>query len=238
MQDYKRILLKMSGEALMGKQAYGIDTEMLKRFADDIKEVVDAGYEVALVIGAGNIFRGVAGAAQGLDRASADYMGMLATMMNAMALQNVLEGEGLETRLQTAIPMDVVAEPFIRRRALRHMAKGRVVILGAGTGKPFFTTDSAAALRAAELNCDLLIKATGVDGVYSADPKTDPTAEHYSHISFTEVLVKKLSVMDATAISLCRDSDLPIMVCSIAERGNLLKAIQGKIKHTLITEEE
>lgn len=238
MQKYKRILLKMSGEALMGDQAYGIDTQTLKRFADDIKEVVDAGYEVAIVIGAGNIFRGVAGAAQGLDRASADYMGMLATMMNAMALQNVLEAEGLETRLQTAIPMDVVAEPFIRRRALRHMAKGRVVILGAGTGKPFFTTDSAAALRAAELNCDLLVKATGVDGVYSADPKKDPNAEHYSHISFTDVLVKKLQVMDATAISLCRDSNLPIMVCAIGEKGNLLKAIQGKVRHTLITEED
>lgn len=238
MQKYKRILLKMSGEALMGDQAYGIDTQTLKRFADDIKEVVDAGYEVAIVIGAGNIFRGVAGAAQGLDRASADYMGMLATMMNAMALQNVLEAEGLETRLQTAIPMDVVAEPFIRRRALRHMAKGRVVILGAGTGKPFFTTDSAAALRAAELNCDLLVKATGVDGVYSADPKKDPNAEHYSHISFTDVLVKKLQVMDATAISLCRDSNLPIMVCAIGQKGNLLKAIQGKVRHTLITEED
>lgn len=220
----------------MGDQPYGIDTKTLKRFAEDIKEVVDAGYEVAIVIGAGNIFRGVAGAAQGLDRASADYMGMLATMMNAMALQNVIEAEGIETRLQSALTMDVVAEPFIRRRALRHMEKGRVVILGAGTGKPFFTTDSAAALRAAELNCDLLVKATGVDGVYSADPKKDPNATHYPHISFTDVLVKNLQVMDATAISLCRDSHLPIMVCSIAEKGNLLKAIQGQAKHTLITE--
>ncbi len=238
MQQYKRVLLKLSGEALMGDQAYGIDTATLKRFADDIKEVVDAGYEVAIVIGAGNIFRGVAGAAMGLDRASADYMGMLATMMNAMAMQNVLEAEGLETRLQTAIPMDVVAEPFVRRRALRHMEKGRVVILGAGTGKPFFTTDSAAALRAAELNCDLLVKATGVDGVYSADPKKDKNAEHFAHITFTEVLIKKLQVMDATAISLCRDSNLPIMVCSLKEKGNLLKAITGKVKHTLITEDK
>lgn len=234
---YGRVLVKLSGEMLMGDGHTGIDTRVLSRMAEDIADVHAAGAQVGLVIGGGNIFRGVAGAAQGLDRASSDYMGMLATIINALALQNALENKGVATRIQSAIKMDAVAEPYIRRRAIRHMEKGRVVIFAAGTGNPFFTTDTAAALRAVEINCDLLVKATKVDGVYTADPKKDPTAKHMPFITYNDVIVKHLNVMDATAITLCRDNGLPIMVCDMHDRGNLLKALQGKAPCTIVSEE-
>src|SRR4051812_46027271 len=220
-QKYRRILLKVSGEVLMGDTPYGIDTNTVQAVADDVAEIVKSGVELCLVIGGGNIFRGMAGAAKGMERASADNMGMLATVMNALAMQNALERIGVDTRVQSAIPMQSIAESYIRRRALRHLEKGRVVIFAAGTGNPFFTTDTGAALRAAEMGCDALLKGTSVDGVYTADPKKDKNAKRYDTLSYLEVLAKDLKVMDASAISLARDNGVPIVVFSIRERGAL-----------------
>jgi uridylate kinase len=231
---YKKILLKVSGEVLMGDQGFGIDTATLERTAEDIAEVVKTGVELCLVIGGGNIFRGISLAGRGMERASADYMGMLATVMNALALQGALEKIGVYTRVQSAIPMEAVCEPYIRRRALRHLEKGRVVIFAAGIGNPFFTTDTTGALRAAEMGCDALFKGTSVDGVYTADPKKDPTAERYEALSYQEVLAKDLRVMDASAISLMRDNQIPIVVFSIRERGNFLKVLRGEGVYTTI----
>ena len=231
---YKKILLKMSGEVLMGDALFGIDTKTIEAVAEDIKEVVDAGVELCLVIGGGNIFRGVSLAGRGMERASADYMGMLATVMNALALQGALEKIGVYTRVQSAIPMDAVCEPYIRRRALRHLEKGRVVIFAAGLGAPFFTTDTPAALRTAEMGCDALFKGTSVDGVYTADPKKDPSAKRYESLSYQEVLAKDLRVMDASAIALMRDNQIPIVVFSIRERGNFMKVLKGQGVFTTI----
>jgi len=231
---YKKILLKVSGEVLMGDQGFGIDTGTLERTAQDIAEVVETGIQLCLVIGGGNIFRGVSLAGRGIERASADYMGMLATVMNALALQGALEKIGVYTRVQSAIPMEAVCEPYIRRRALRHLEKGRVVIFAAGIGNPFFTTDTTGALRAAEMGCDALFKGTSVDGVYTADPKKVPDAERYERLSYQEVLAKDLRVMDASAISLMRDNQIPIVVFSIRERGNFLKVLRGEGVHTTI----
>ncbi|MBX3480931.1 MAG: UMP kinase [Caulobacter sp.] len=233
---YKKVLLKVSGEVLMGETAFGIDMPTVEAVAQDIKQVVEAGVELSLVIGGGNIFRGMAGAAKGMERASADYMGMLATVMNALAMQDALERIGVQTRVQSAIPMPTVCEPLIRRRAQRHLEKGRVVIFAAGTGNPFFTTDSGAALRAAEMNCDALFKGTSVDGVYTADPKKDKAATRFDSLSYLDVLSKDLKVMDASAISLMRENGIPIVVFSIRERGNLLKVLHGEGTHTVITE--
>jgi uridylate kinase len=233
-QRYKKILLKVSGEVLMGDQGFGIDTGTLERTAQDIAEVVETGIQLCLVIGGGNIFRGVSLAGRGIERASADYMGMLATVMNALALQGALEKVGVYTRVQSAIPMDAVCEPYIRRRALRHLEKGRVVIFAAGIGNPFFTTDTTGALRAAEMGCDALFKGTSVDGVYTADPKKAPDAERYERLSYHDVLAKDLRVMDASAISLMRDNQIPIVVFSIRERGNFLKVLRGEGVHTTI----
>lgn len=224
---FKRILLKLSGEALMGSGEFGIDTETVARVADEVKAAKEAGFELCLVIGGGNIFRGVAGAAGGMDRAQADYMGMLATVMNALAMQNALEQIGVHTRVQSAIEMDQVCEPVIRRRALRHLEKGRVVIFAAGVGSPYFTTDSGAALRAAEMQCDALLKGTSVDGVYDSDPKSNADAVRYDNVSYDTVLSDNLKVMDASAIALCRDNDIPIVVFSIREQGNLAKVLGG-----------
>lgn len=234
-RPYRRILLKVSGEVLMGDAPFGIEMATLDAVAEDIAAVVAEGVELCLVIGGGNIFRGVSMAGRGMERASADYMGMLATVMNALALQSALEGKGVNTRVQSAIPMDAVCEPYIRRRALRHLEKGRVVIFAAGLGAPFFTTDTPAALRAAEMGCDALLKGTSVDGVYTADPKKDPSAERYEHLSYHEVLSRNLRVMDASAIALMRDNDIPIVVFSIRERGNLLRVVRGEGVHTTIT---
>ena len=231
---YKKILLKVSGEVLMGEQGFGIDNATLERTAQDIAEVVSTGVQLCLVIGGGNIFCGVSLAGGGMDRASADYMGMLATVMNALAMQGALEKIGIYTRVQSAIPMEAVCEPYIRRRALRHLEKGRVVIFAAGIGNPFFTTDTTGALRAAEMGCDVLFKGTSVDGVYTADPKKDPTAQRYDRLSYQEVLAKDLRVMDASAISLMRDNQIPIVVFSIRERGNFLKVLRGEGVHTTI----
>lgn len=235
---YRRVLLKISGEGLMGPREYGLDSATLMRMAGDIKEVVEAGIQVCLVIGGGNIFRGVKGAAEGMDRTSADYMGMLATVMNALAVQNALEKVGVQTRVQSAIPMSAVCEPYIRRRAVRHMEKGRVVIFAAGTGNPFFTTDTAAALRAIEVNCDALLKATQVDGVYTADPKTNPGAERYDTLSYTEVLTKDLRVMDASAIALARENRLPIVVFNMHGEGAFGQVMRGEGRRTIIAEEK
>ena len=224
---YKKILLKMSGEVLMGDALFGIDTKTIEAVAEDIKEVIEHGVELCLVIGGGNIFRGVSLAGKGMDRANADYMGMLATVMNALALQGALEKIGVHTRVQSAIPMEAVCEPYIRRRAQRHLEKGRVVIFAAGLGAPFFTTDTPAALRTAEMGCEALFKGTSVDGVYTADPKKDPTAQRYETLSYQEVLAKDLRVMDASAIALMRDNQIPIVVFSIRERGNFLKVLKG-----------
>jgi uridylate kinase len=224
---YKRILFKLSGEALMGDASFGIDPETVARMAEEIKAAKDTGLEICLVIGGGNIFRGMAGAAKGMDRAQADYMGMLATIMNALAMQNALEQLGVPTRVQSAIEMDKVCEPVIRRRAERHLEKGRVVIFAAGVGAPYFTTDSGAALRAAEMKCDALLKGTSVDGVYNADPKKDANAKRYDTLSFDKVLQDNLKVMDASAVALCRDNDIPIVVFSIREQGNLAKVLAG-----------
>ncbi|MET0239891.1 MAG: UMP kinase [Sphingobium sp.] len=226
--SYKRILLKLSGEVLMGPGQFGIDPETVQRVAGEVKEAKDAGYELCLVIGGGNIFRGIAGAARGLDRTTGDYMGMLATIMNALAMQNALEQLGVETRVQSAIPMATVCEPYIRRRAVRHLEKGRIVIFAAGTGNPFFTTDSGAALRAAEMNCDALIKGTSVDGVYDSDPKKNPEARRYETVSYDQVLSDNLKVMDASAVALCRENDIPIIVFNIREQGNLALVLQGE----------
>ena len=231
---HKRVLLKLSGEALLGSTSYGIDEEVLKRYAVDIKEVVDAGLELAIVIGGGNIFRGVSNATRGMTRAHADYMGMLATMINAMALQDMLEQSGIQTRLQSSIKMEEIAEPFIRRRAIRHLEKGRVVIFGAGTGNPYFTTDTAAALRTLEIEAELLLKGTRVDGVFSADPEEDETAELYSSIHGKHVISKNLRVMDMTAFTLCRESDMPIKIFNMSKAGNLLGVLQGKDVGTLV----
>ena len=231
---YKKILLKMSGEVLMGDSLFGIDTKTIEAVAEDIKEVVDHGIELCLVIGGGNIFRGVSLAGKGMDRANADYMGMLATVMTALALQGALEKIGVYTRVQSAIPMEAVCEPYIRRRALRHLEKGRVVIFAAGLGAPFFTTDTPAALRTAEMGCDALFKGTSVDGVYTADPKKDPSAQRYETLSYQEVLAKDLRVMDASAIALMRDNQIPIVVFSIRERGNFFKVLKGQGVFTTI----
>jgi uridylate kinase len=233
---YRRVLLKLSGEALMGGQAYGIDVSTVERIASDIKAAVDAGAEICLVIGGGNIFRGLSGAAAGIDRSTADYMGMLATIMNALAMQAALERAGLPTRVQSAIPMMSICEPYIRRRAIRHMEKGRVVIFAAGTGNPFFTTDTAAALRAAEMACDAMFKATQVDGVYSDDPKRVKSAERYDFLTYHEVLSRDLKVMDASAISLSRENGIPIVVFSIHEQGTLSAILKGQGRCTVIGE--
>jgi uridylate kinase len=225
---FKRILLKLSGEVLMGDQGFGIDQDTVARMAGEVKAAREAGFEVCLVIGGGNIFRGMAGAAKGMDRAQADYMGMLATIMNALAMQNALEQIGVHTRVQSAIQMDAVCEPVIRRRAERHLEKGRVVIFAAGVGSPYFTTDSGAALRAAEMKCDALFKGTSVDGVYDADPKKVSTAKRYDTVSYDTVLSDNLKVMDASAIALCRDNNIPIVVFSIREEGNLARVLAGE----------
>jgi uridylate kinase len=231
---FKRILLKLSGEAAMGDQAFGIDPATVARVAGEVKAAKLAGYELCLVIGGGNIFRGMAGAAKGMDRATADYMGMLATIMNALAMQDALEQQGVETRVQSAIPMAAVCEPYIRRRAERHLEKGRVVIFAAGTGSPYFTTDSGAALRAAEMKCDALFKGTSVDGVYDSDPKTNPAAIRYDHIGYDRVLGDNLKVMDAAAIALCRDNRIPIVVFNIREEGNLARVLAGDGVSTVV----
>ena len=231
---YNRVLLKLSGEGLMGNQDFGLDLLTMEKMAQDIKTVIDIGVEVCVVIGGGNIFRGVAGVAAGLERTSADHMGMLATVINALGAQSVLEGAGVTTRVLSAIPMTTVCEPYIRRRAIRHMEKGRVVIFAAGTGNPFFTTDTAAALRAAEMNCTALMKGTQVDGVYSADPKTDSSAKRYDELTYRQVLTNDLKVMDASAISLARENNIPIVVFSIHTPGAFAEAIKGQGKFTLI----
>jgi len=232
--QYKRVLLKLSGEVLMGSQPFGIDPEFVAEMAKEVKAAKDGGLEICLVIGGGNIFRGMAGAAKGMDRAQADYMGMLATVMNALAMQNALEQLGVPTRVQSAIEMDKVCEPVIRRRAERHLAKGRVVIFAAGVGAPYFTTDSGAALRAAEMRCDALLKGTSVDGIYNADPKKDPAAKRYDSIDYDTVLADNLKVMDASAVALCRDNKIPIVVFSIRERGNLAKVLAGQGVQTVV----
>ncbi|MFM1792846.1 MAG: uridylate kinase [Bacteroidota bacterium] len=232
---YKRILLKLSGEALLGKQSFGIDPEILAQYAKEVKSVVDAGVEVAVVIGGGNIFRGMQGAQGGVvDRATGDYMGMLATMINAMALQGAFEKVGLSTRLQSAIKMEQIAEPFIRRRAMRHLEKGRVVIFGAGTGNPYFTTDTAASLRAVEIEANVVIKGTRVDGIYNADPEKDSSATRFEEISFKEVYDMGLEVMDLTAITLCQENNLPIVVFNMNEAGSLLALVNGESVGTLV----
>ena len=235
---FNRILLKLSGEALMGDGQFGIDPDTAARLAEEIKQAKEAGHELCLVVGGGNIFRGLAGAAKGFDRAQADYMGMLATVMNALAMQNALEKVGVDTRVQSAIPMSTVSEPYIRRRAMRHIEKGRVVIFAAGTGNPFFTTDTAAALRAAEMNCDALFKGTSVDGVYDADPKKVKTATRYESLSFSRVLADDLKVMDASAVALCRENRIPIVVFNIREQGNLARVLSGEGTATIVTNEE
>lgn len=225
---YKRILLKLSGEALMGDRQYGINPHRLSEYAQDIKQVVEQGVEVAIVIGGGNIFRGVAGASNGMDRVQGDYMGMLATVINGLALQSALEDAGVYTRLQTAIKMEAIAEPFIKRRAVRHLEKGRVVIFGAGTGNPFFTTDSAAVLRAIEIEADVILKGTRVDGIYTADPEKDKSATKFEAITFEDVLKKGLKVMDSTAFTLSQENELPIIVFDMNKQGNLLKVVSGE----------
>ncbi|MCW0182967.1 UMP kinase [Zavarzinia sp.] len=234
--NFRRILLKVSGEALMGGQSYGIDQTTVDRIAADIKGVYDLGIEICLVIGGGNIFRGLSVAARGMERATADYMGMLATVMNALALQNSLEKQGLQTRVISAIPMTSVCEPYIRRRAIRHMEKGRVVIFAAGTGNPFFTTDTAATLRAAEMGCDAMLKGTQVDGVYSADPKRDPNAVRFDELTYHDVLSMDLRVMDASAIALARENRIPILVFNLSEP--VVSVLRGEAKSTIIRERE
>jgi uridylate kinase len=233
---FNRILLKLSGEALMGEGQFGIEPEAVARLAEEVR-VAKQGHELCLVVGGGNIFRGLAGAAKGFDRASADYMGMLATVMNALALQNALERIGIDTRVLSAIPMATVSEPYIRRRAVRHMEKGRVVIFAAGTGNPFFTTDTAAALRAAEMGCDALFKGTSVDGVYDADPKQVADAKRYETVSFDRVLSDNLKVMDATAVALCRDNKIPIVVFNVRQEGNLARVLAGDGVATIVQNE-
>jgi uridylate kinase len=231
---YRRVLLKLSGEALMGPKEFGLDSETVNRITDEIKEVHEMGVQVSLVIGAGNIFRGVSQAAEIIERTSADYMGMLATVMNALAVQSMLESKGVETRVQSAIPMPTVCEPYIRRRAVRHMEKGRLVIFAGGTGNPFFTTDTAAALRAVETNCDSLLKGTQVDGVYSADPKKVADAERYNTLTYQDVISRDLQVMDTSAIALARENGLPILVFSIHSPGAFAEIVLGGGTHTII----
>jgi uridylate kinase len=237
MPSVKRVLLKLSGEVLMGDRQYGIDPAFVAELAREVKAAQDSGLEICLVIGGGNIFRGMAGAAQGMDRAQADYMGMLATVMNALAMQNALEQIGLPTRVQSAIQMDEVCEPVIRRRAERHLEKGRVVIFAAGVGSPYFTTDSGAALRAAEMGCDALLKGTSVDGVYDSDPKLNPDAKRFDTVTYDRVLADNLRVMDASAVALCRDNDIPIVVFSIREKGNLARVLSGQGVQTIVRKE-
>ena len=232
--QYKRILLKLSGEALMGEKQYGIDPIRIAEYAEEIKEVVAKGIEVAIVIGGGNIFRGLAGAATGMDRVQGDYMGMLATVINGLALQSALELKGVETRLQSAIKINEVAEPFIRRRAMRHLEKGRVVIFGGGTGNPYFTTDSAAVLRGIEIEADVILKGTRVDGIYTSDPEKDKTASKFDSISFADVLLKGLKVMDTTAFTLSQENELPIVVFDMNTRGNLMKLLEGENIGTVV----
>src|ERR1700735_886987 len=231
---YKRVLLKVSGEALMGDREYGLDSETVERVAAEVKAVVALGIEVCLVIGGGNIFRGISGAAQGMERASADYMGMLATVINSLAMQSALERQGVQTRVQSAIPMSTVCEPYIRRRAVRHMEKGRVVIFAAGTGNPFFTTDTAAALRASEMGCDALLKGTKVDGVYDADPHRVPGAKRFEQLTYHDVLARDLQVMGAAAVSLAREDGIPILVFSIFESGGFADVVQGRGRFTIV----
>lgn len=235
---FKRVLLKISGEALMGETEYGIDPAVVDRIAKDIKDVVAMKIEVCLVVGGGNIFRGVSGAAVGMDRATADYMGMLATVINSLALQNALEKIGVTTRVQSAIPMASISEPYIRRRALRHMEKGRVVIFASGTGNPFFTTDTAAALRASEMGCDALLKGTKVDGVYTADPVKVPTAKKFDKLTYLEVLSNDLGVMDASAISLARENKIPVIIFSIKKPGAFAELMHGRGECTIVMEKE
>lgn len=232
--SFKRVLLKLSGEVLMGDQQFGIDPEFVLELAKEVKAARETGLEICLVIGGGNIFRGMAGAARGMDRAQADYMGMLATVMNALAMQSALEKIGVHTRVQSAIQMDAVCEPVIRRRAERHLEKGRIVIFAAGVGSPYFTTDSGAALRAAEMKCDALLKGTSVDGVYDSDPKTNPDAVRFDKVSYDKVLADNLKVMDASAVALCRDNDIPIVVFSIREKGNLARVLAGGGVQTIV----
>jgi len=234
---YKRILLKLSGEVLMGNQQFGIDPEFVAELAKEVKLAKETGLEICLVIGGGNIFRGMAGAAKGMDRAQADYMGMLATVMNALAMQNALEQLGVDTRVQSAIQMDAVCEPVIRRRAERHLEKGRVVIFAAGVGSPYFTTDSGAALRAAEMKCDALFKGTSVDGVYDSDPKMNTQAKRFDSVPYDRVLADNLKVMDASAVALCRDNEIPIVVFSIREKGNLARVLAGEGVQTIVRKE-
>jgi len=235
---YERILLKLSGEALMGEQGYGIDPTTINRIASEIKDVHDLGVQVAIVVGGGNIFRGVALSAKGMDRASADYMGMLATVINGLALQDALEKQNLFTRVMTAIEMHEVAEPFIRRRAIRHLEKGRVVIFGAGTGNPYFTTDSAAALRALEINAGAILKGTKVDGIYTADPKQDKSAVMFDRLTYLEVIQRDLKVMDTSAISLCRDRGIPIHVFNLYRSGNIARVVSGEKVGTVVCNED
>ena len=234
--QYKRILLKLSGEALMGSRQYGIDPQRLKEYAKEIKEVVDLGVEVAIVIGGGNIFRGVAGVSNGMDRVQGDHMGMLATCINGLALQSALEDEGIHTRLQTALEIKAVAEPYIKRRAIRHLEKGRVVIFGAGTGNPYFTTDTAAVLRAIEVGADAILKGTRVDGIYTADPEKDENAVKYDTISYRDVMTKGLKVMDMTAFTLSEENNLPIIVFDMNKNGNLIKLISGEPVGTIVNQ--
>ena len=234
---FHRILLKLSGEALMGDGQFGIDPDTVAGLAGEVAAAKAAGHELCLVVGGGNIFRGIAGAAKGFDRSTADYMGMLATVMNALAVQNALEKVGIDTRVQSAIPMASVCEPYVRRRAMRHMEKGRIVIFAAGTGNPYFTTDTAAALRAAEMGCDALFKGTSVDGVYDADPKKVPTAKRYDQLAFSRVLADDLKVMDVSAVALCRDNNIPIVVFNIRQPGNLAQVLAGQGTATIVQTE-
>lgn len=234
--QYKRILLKLSGEALMGERQYGIDPQRLKEYAKELKQVVDLGIELAIVIGGGNIFRGVAGASNGMDRVQGDHMGMLATCINGLALQSALEDEGIYTRLQTALEIKEIAEPYIKRKAIRHLEKGRVVIFGAGTGNPYFTTDTAAVLRAIEVNADAILKGTRVDGIYTADPEKDATAKKYDTISYRDVMAKGLKVMDMTAFTLSEENNLPIIVFDMNKQGNLLKLVSGESIGTVVNQ--
>ncbi|XGV99363.1 MAG: UMP kinase [Leptolyngbya sp. BL-A-14] len=231
---YQRVVLKLSGEALMGELSYGIDANIVQDIAQEVADVIATGVQVAIVVGGGNIFRGVKGAAAGMDRATADYIGMIATVMNAMTLQDALEQIGVPTRVQTAISMQEVAEPYIRRRAIRHLEKGRVVIFGAGSGNPFFTTDTTAALRAAEIGADVLFKATKVDGVYDSDPRKNPEARRYKTLTYGHILTQDLRVMDSTAISLCKDNNIPIIVFDLSVKGNVRRAVAGEQIGTLV----
>ncbi|MGG6269771.1 UMP kinase [Leptolyngbya sp. AN03gr2] len=231
---YRRILLKLSGEALMGELSYGIDPAVVHGIAEEVAELVNEGIQVAIVVGGGNIFRGIKGAAAGMERATADYIGMIATVMNAMTLQDALEQIGIQTRVQTAIAMQEVAEPYIRRRAIRHLEKGRVVVFGAGSGNPFFTTDTTAALRAAEINAEVLFKATKVDGVYDSDPKKNPDAKRFKSLTYSHVLTQDLQVMDSTAIALCKDNNIPIIVFDLSVRGNVKRAVTGESIGTIV----